>query len=119
MRLFLIFLTLLLPAYAICEPACKEAESWTPEIKFKLEDSSFGETLHWVSGWSYSLSAQIKAQKSSGISSQICACNDLVSSKFILDALNKEFGGKIITAEQASNFIWQAVQRQFNCASGR
>jgi len=119
MRFFIACIFFVFSVNVLAAQDCKEPESWVPEVEFNLGNSSFTETLHWVSGWSYAITAQIKSQKASDASVRICSCNDAVSSKFILDALNTEFSGKSITADQASDFIWQAVQKHFSCPSGK
>jgi len=119
MRFFVVFVVFLSSVNVSAAQNCIEPESWSPEVKFKLGDSSFNETLHWVSGWSYAITAQIKSQEASDATVKICSFNDTVSSKFIIDALNAEFSGKSITADQASDFIWQAVQKRFTCPGGK
>ena len=37
---------------------------WTPQVKFKLEDSNYKETLNWISGYSYALTEVAKSSSS-------------------------------------------------------
>jgi len=119
MRFLVAWLVFVFSLNVLAAQDCKDPESWVPEVKFKLGDSSFNETLHWISGWSYAVTAQINSQRASDVTVRICACNDTVSSKFLLGVLNSGFSGKSITADQASDFIWQAVQKRFTCPGGK
>lgn len=116
MKRIFTLLSIILMASAGTVYACEALESFQPEVKFQLEDSTFRETMAWTSGWGYALTAYIQDAKANGDNPTICLCKgDVVSSKVILAALNEEFSGKTITADQAMPVIWRAIKSHYHC----
>lgn len=90
--------------------------AWKPHFDFKLENSDSRETMHWVSGWSYALTSQIKYEKSKGLPNLLCLNDgEEIGSKFIVDTLNTKFGSKTISADEAAPIIWSAIMDHFGC----
>ena len=94
----------------------RAGEVWTPEVKFKLESSSYTETLLWVSGFSYALSETAKASKNAGVRGLYCTpSNGYIGSREILEILNGRFSGQAITSEMAATAIVAEVRTRFTC----
>ena len=109
-------LQLVIAAFPVQSYACETWDSFKPEIKFQLEDTSFRETMAWTSGWSYAITSYIKDAKLNGEKTKICLCEgDVVSNKVILEALNSEFSGETITADQAQPVVWRAILNHYKC----
>jgi hypothetical protein len=93
-----------------------QPEAWTPKVEFSLEDASFSETMHWISGWSYALTEVGKASARSGNKGQICLpAHGYVESRILLGWLNKNFKGKRITSEQAAAVLWAGASVHYRC----
>jgi len=93
--------------------------TWTPKIEFSLEDASFSETMHWVSGWAYALTEVGKASARAGNSGLLCLPKrGLVESRVLLDILNTKHKGQRITAEQASQTLWLGASSYYSCGKG-
>ena len=111
MRRILIVFSMIMFIQAGAAYGCEKWKSFEPKVKFQLEDASFKETMAWTSGWSYALTAYIQDAERNGDKTTLCLCSgDVVSNKVILDALNSEFSGKTITADQAKPVVWQAIK---------
>jgi hypothetical protein len=82
------------------------AQSWGPEdIKFKLEDRSSFEAMIWLSGFSYAVSDVSRA----------LGCKDTVGQLFLIESLNSEYAGKIVTAEQATEHLGNSLSNLKSC----
>lgn len=114
-----LLLLLLLPASAFAIEPNRDG-SWVPVVEFSLEGSDFAQTMHWVSGWSYALSAVAQDQTRDGSKRLICLPDrGYVESRVILTILNSKFKGRRITSEQASAAIWQGIKVHYACPTKR
>ena len=85
------------------------ADSWGPEsIEFKLETSSKIETMHWISGFSYSATAFYR--RCGALES-----SEYIGSKYLIDELNKLYEGRIVTSEQATITLDEALDNDYHC----
>lgn len=97
-----------------------EAKAWIPQVDFQLETANKKETLHWVSGWAYAMTESGQRSwaldRSGSFAGQVClGPGEVISSKFLLDALNSKFRGKTITSEQAAALLWETALFRFPC----
>jgi hypothetical protein len=96
--------------------ASHAAGVWTPEVKFKLENSSYAETLLWVSGFSYALTETAKASSNASARGPYCLPpQGLIGSRELLEILNGRFPGKAITSEVAAAALVAGVKARFPC----
>jgi hypothetical protein len=113
-----VFLTLLLllsstPLQAI---EANSDGSWVPVVEFQFGDADFSQTLNWVSGWSYALTAVAREQSRLGGPRLFCPTGrGHVESRILLTILNERFKGQRVTAEQASSAIWQGLSKHYPC----
>ena len=92
--------------------------SWVPVIELQFEDADFSQTLNWVSGWSYALSAVSREQSRRGGERILCPTGrGHVESRVLLTILNERFKGQRVTAEQASAALWEGLPRHYPCPS--
>jgi hypothetical protein len=111
MKKLAILLLMISPAFAADEPP----QAWAPKIEFTLKGSNFDQTMMWISGWSYALTA---VGKSNGDRSSAAFClpsSGFIESRVLLDVLNKKHGGKTITGEQAAATLWLGVTKRYPC----
>lgn len=93
-----------------------QGKAWTPQVKFKLENSNYTETLLWISGFSYALTETAKQSKESGYLNLYCLPSDgNIGSKELLEILNKQYQGKTISAEIASTALLSGIREHFPC----
>ena len=88
---------------------------WTPNPKFRIEDSSYRETLTFVSGISYALSSS--AMELARTKKQNFFClrgGSTVGSKLLVDILSEKHSGNI-TPEQAIETIIQGLKTRYPC----
>ena len=98
---------LLIPASGLAQQG-----SWTPKVEFKLEDSSYAETLAWVSGYSYALTEAGRSSKGA-----ICLPKEaVVESRVLLEALNNKFRGQRITSEHAAPVMFAVAVAKYRCS---
>jgi hypothetical protein len=122
MRLVL-FAAILLTA--ACSASSSEIElapdgSWTPVVEFKLDDSDFLQTMHWISGWSYALSTVATAQSQGPGPRLFCPTDrNTVESRVMLNILNSKFKGQRITSEQATAALWKGLREKYPCPGTR
>jgi len=91
--------------------------SWIPNVEFSLEDGDRAQTLTWISGWSYALTAVVREQAADSKDRLFCLPGrESVESRIMLDALNKQFSGKRITSEQAAAVLWATVKKHYACS---
>jgi hypothetical protein len=99
-------------------PACislaDSSSPWTPQPKFRIENGSYTETLIFVSGIAYALTASNSELKDSGAKNFFCAENKQIGSKLLIDILNTKYTGSI-TSEQAIETIVQGLKKRFPC----
>ena len=114
-----LLLSLMLSTSALAIEPDKDG-SWVPVVEFSLEDSDFSQTMHWISGWSYALSALIQDQTQHGGERFFCPpSRGYVESRVILTILNSKFKGQRVTSEQASAEIWQRLKAHYACPTKR
>lgn len=107
--LFSLFTLPISVAYADAKP-----ETWTPQPKFRIEDRSYGETLIFVSGISYALTASNLELKQAKSGNFFCTKDSRIGSKLLIDILNSKHTGSI-TSEQAIETIVQELKKRFPC----
>ena len=105
----------LLIAALIAFPVSSQPRRWKPEIAFSLENATFSETMHWVSGWAYALTELGQASAKSGTPGPLCLPNGYVESRVLLEILNKSFAGQRITSQQASDALWSGAMSYYHC----
>jgi hypothetical protein len=92
-----------------------KSETWTPEPKFSIENSSYTETLIFISGVSYALTSANAELKRSAKQNFFCLKDtDTVGSKLLIDIINKKHSGSI-TSEQAIETIIQGLKKRYPC----
>lgn len=110
------FLLIAMAFVAVAPVLSATSEPWYPEVKFKLETSSYMDTLHWISGFSYALTETSRDSKKTGIRGAFCApTNGYIGSKELLEILNEKYAGKTISSEVASSTLLQGVKLRFPC----
>lgn len=88
---------------------------WTPNPKFRIEDSSYRETLAFISGISYALSSSAMELARTKKQNFFCLPGEgTVGSKLLIDILNKKHSGSI-TSEQAIETIIQGLKTRYPC----
>ena len=96
--------------------AHEDPRVWTPKAEFSLEGGTLKETMLWVSGYAYSLTAVAQAATQDGRRGPIClAKGEYVESRVLFDILNKKFKGQRITSEQASDVLWAGAMSHYPC----
>ena len=87
------------------------ADSWGPGlIKFSLEGSVKSEAMLWLSGFSYSATAFY--QRCGGLEKP-----KNIGSKHLIEILNREYAGKVITSEQAASTLDDALSKKYLCGA--
>jgi len=105
-------------AIAIFAPIAKSADAWKPEIKFQLETADFGQTMIWVSGFGYALSAVGRIPDETDHKRRFCTPqNGYIGSKEILEILNEKFAGETISSEQATVEIMDKISDKYPCGN--
>lgn len=102
---------LLLSVLFFISLACSAGDVWEPKVDFDLESSSYKETLIWVSGISYALSAYQKQNNSI-----FCGAPSSIGSQQLLRYLNEAHSKQRITAEQATETIFSKLKGAYPCA---
>jgi hypothetical protein len=92
----------------------EELEPWEPKIEFDF-DAPFGETMMWVSGWSYALTAVGRSAGASQGGKFCLPSHGFIESRVMLEILNEKFRGKRVSAEQASQVLWEGVEARYPC----
>lgn len=101
----IVFILALLPLWINAEE-----DVWRPEIHFKLESADYTQTLIWVSGVSYTLSAL-----ESKCAANLCGEPKSIGSKQLLGYLNSDHAGAVITSEQAIGTIFENLKAEYPC----
>lgn len=89
--------------------------AWTPHASFQLEDSNLKETMIWVSGVSYALTAYYRQAKQQGRPTVYCRPGGEIQSPELFEILNNRYAGKRITSEQAIAAIMQGLRERHPC----
>jgi hypothetical protein len=88
---------------------------WTPQPKFRIENRSYIETLIFVSGISYALTASNLELQQAGQKNFYCLKgSDSIGSKLLFDILNDKHDGNI-SSEQAIETIVQGLKKRYPC----
>jgi len=98
----------------MCISLADSNSRWTPQPKFRIDNGSYTETLIFVSGISYALTASNSELKHTGVKNFFCAHDNQIGSKLLIDILNAKHTGNI-TSEQAIETIVQGLKRRFPC----
>lgn len=89
---------------------------WIPSAQFQLENSTLQQTTIFISGLSYGLTYFSHTLDKQKVVKPFCLKErEVVSADLVFDILNKQFKGKKITAEQASDFVMHELQSRFPC----
>jgi hypothetical protein len=91
-----------------------KSEPWTAEPKFRIEDKSYAETLIFVSGVAYALTASNSELAKASKEDFFCTKDSHIGSKLLIDILTDKHTGDI-TSEQAIETIVQGLKRRFPC----
>lgn len=89
--------------------------TWNPKVEFRLEGANYKETLAWLSGWSYSLTAVGRSEAKSETPRFCLPKCGMIMGKPLLDFLNDTFKGQTITSEQAAGALWGGIQIMYKC----
>ena len=79
-----------------------------------MENTSYVETLIFISGAAYALTASNSELKQVRKQSFFCTKEKSISSKLLIDILNDKHTGNI-TSEQAIETIIQGLKKRFPC----
>lgn len=110
-----IIASLLLAATAVLAIADSDTGAWTPNPKFRIEDSNYIETLTFISGISYALSSSASELARANKQNFFCLPNgSSVGSKLLIEILNEKYSGRI-TSEQAIETIVQGLKKRYPC----
>lgn len=93
-----------------------EADSWSPDPRFQLEDADYLETLTWVSGVSYALTASKDRLAAQGKEFFLCNPPGIIGSRELFDILNTAHQGATITSEQAISTIILRLEARYPCS---
>ena len=89
--------------------------NWNPKIEFQFEKATYKETLIWLSGWSYALTAVGQSEAKSASPKYCLPKCGLITSKVLLDMLNEAYKGQTISSEQATQVLWAGVPAIYKC----
>jgi len=101
---------------AFTTSAAAATDVWTPHASFQLEDSNLKETMIWVSGVSYALTAYYRRVTARGRPTVFCTPDGEIQSPELFDILNQRYPGKRITSEQAIAAIMQGLRTRHPCS---
>jgi hypothetical protein len=91
-------------------------EAWKPEAKFHLDDLTLGQSMLWISGVSYAVSAVGRGDVNVKYERPFCTPgNRYIGSKVLFEILNAKYEGVTITAEQATAEIMKKLPEKFPC----
>ena len=105
MRLVALVVIFLFPLQALAE-----CPVWKPDIKFELDGADEMQVLAWLGGWA---SAVYQASTSGDLPVKVPECGYLIS-KMAVGILNAKFGGKTVSAERASAYMWPRLKKQLS-----
>ena len=89
--------------------------TWTANPKFRIEDSSYRETLTFISGVSYALSTSASELVRENKQNYFCLPRgSSVGSKLLIEILNENHSGSI-TPEKAIETIVQGLKKRYPC----
>lgn len=91
-------------------------ETWTPKLNFSIEESSYIETLIFISGISYTINeSNIRLSSENKINFFCFSSNKLiVDSKIVLDLLNAKLTGDV-TAEVVIKTLVDQLSLTYPC----
>lgn len=84
------------------------SDTWTPEVKFQLEDGTREETLLWVSGFSYAVNSIGRANIALDDGLFCAPDSGFIGSREVLNILNESFEGEAITSSKAT---WELMKK--------
>lgn len=115
-RLALLLLVLSLEALLVgMASANSSPKAWTPDPHFRIEQSSYQETLIFIAGVSYALTSSNAELKRLGKKNFFCMKDaESVGSKLLIDILNVKYTGSI-TSEQAIENITEGLKKRYPC----
>jgi hypothetical protein len=111
-----IFTTFLWTICVVSSYADSNTGIWTPDLKFRIENRSYTETLIFISGISYALSSTNAELKQLGKQNFYCLTSgSSVGSKLMIDFLNEKHAGSI-SSEQAIETIIHVLKTRYPCS---
>ena len=91
-------------------------EAWKPEAQFYLGDLTLRQSMLWISGISYAVSAVGRGDVYVKYERPFCTPeNRSIESKILFEILNEKYQGATITAEQATAEIMKNLPEKFPC----
>jgi len=87
---------------------------WTPRPIFSIEGSDYENTLTFVSGMSYALTAVVEELGRSGSGSFICNAPNVIGSQLVLEILNSRVSGSI-SSEKAIATVMEGLKEKYPC----
>ena len=96
--------------------ALASSDVWIPEAKFQMGDLTLPQSMLWVSGISYAVSAIGRGDVSAAYDRPFCTPeNGYIGSKELFEILNEKFAGVNITPEEATAEIMKELPKRFSC----
>ena len=91
------------------------SEEWSPQPRFSIDGSSYIETITFISGVSYGLTASKKELKIAGLDNFFCYpdAGD-IDSKLLLDLLNEKLSGDN-SSEAVVRTIMNQLKEKYPC----
>jgi hypothetical protein len=96
--------------------AMATSDVWIPEARFNLEDLTLPQSMLWISGISYAVSAVGRGDIDRKFERPFCSPeNGYIGSKELFEILNEKYAGVTITAEEATAEIMNELPKRFPC----
>lgn len=91
---------------------CPDPGCWRPQLNFDIEELGFMNSMIFISGQSYALSAiqNILTNRKDPV---FCGLED-VSSRELIEILNASLSG-VVTSEQVTNEIMEGLKANYPC----
>ena len=90
-------------------------EIWVPQPNFRIEDSDYRQTLIFISGMAYALTANNAALRGQSKSNFYCVPGPgVIGSKLLIEILNAKFSGRV-SAEAAMASVTEGLLERFPC----
>jgi len=90
-------------------------ESWAPQPNFRIEDGNHRQTLIFVSGMAYALTASNQALKNQNKPNFFCVPGSgIIGSKLLIEILNTKLSGRV-SSEAAIATVTEGLLERFPC----
>ena len=98
------------------QSAFGSSHGWSPEAKFQMGDLTLRQSMLWISGISYAVSAVGRGDVNTKYQRPFCSPkNGYIGSKELFEILNEKYAGVNITAEDAIAEIMKELPKRFPC----